>query len=113
MRILFGEISVSAERHRSCGARFWVRRSMVLVIKQLSALSYRLSAIGFQLSACGASGEPQLTADSLDRSVEAIAEVSQPRNDVLLGVELAVDDRRIDFDSRMMPLDDGDPFGGR
>jgi hypothetical protein len=84
---------------------------MVLVIKQLSALSYWLSAIGFSSQPAVPADSRQSTADSLDRSVEAIAEVSQPGNDVLMGVELAVDDGRIDFDARMMPLDDSAPLG--
>ena len=47
----------------------------------------------------------------LDRTVQAIAEIAETRDDEFLLVEAAIDDRRVDDDVGMVPLDERDALG--
>ena len=49
----------------------------------------------------------------LQRAVEPIAEVAEAGDDELVRVEPAIDDRRVDVDVGMVPLDERDAFGRR
>src|SRR4029077_4219551 len=84
---------VSADCQRSVGAGALVMRPFTV-----SMLRCAISVLNSQRS---------------DRSVEAIAEVAEAGDDVLLRVELAIDDRREDVDVRMLPLDERHTLGRR
>src|SRR5262249_40079257 len=49
---------------------------------------------------------------ALDRAVKAVAEITESRNDVLVIVETAIDDGRVDRDGWIMLLDGANAFRG-